>query len=248
MRQSALYEGTVTHHRTGAGSRGFVHRVAMPFLDLDELDSLTDLAPLWRAEGRAPMTFRRRDYMGAEDTSLRTSVVDLVEQRLGLRLTGPIRLLAHNRTWGWCFNPIALYYCYAAGGDDLEAVVADVTNTPWGESHAYVIDTRNGISNLPAQAKELHVSPFLPIDLTYRFGLSIPGGTCGFSVTVLRGSDVVLRTGFSLRRRDLTRPAVAAILIRYGLMTHRVSASIYAHAAGLWLRRTRLYAHPGAPA
>ena len=248
MRQSALYQGSVTHRRAGAGTRGFVHRVAMPFLDLDEIESLTDLAPLWRCDGRAPMSFRRSDFMGAADTSLRASVEDLVEERLGLRLTGPIRLLAHNRTWGWCFNPIALYYCYAPGGDALEAVVADVTNTPWGESHAYVIDTRGGLNNLSSQAKELHVSPFLPIDLTYRFGLSMPGAGCGFSVTVLQGTEVVLRTGFSLRRRPLTRRAVAAMLTRYPFMTHRVSASIYAHAASLWLRGTPLVAHPGAAA
>jgi len=248
MRQSALYEGTVSHHRTGAGGRGFVHRVAMPLLDLDELESLTDLAPLWRAEGRAPMTFFRGDYMGAAATSLRTTVVDLVDQRLGLRLSGPIRLLAHNRTWGWCFNPIALYYCYAPAGDALEAVVADVTNTPWGESHAYVIDTRGGLDHLATQAKELHVSPFLPLDLTYRFGLSVPGAACGFSVTVLQGPEAVLRTGFALRRRPLSRRNVASMLVRHPFMTHQVSASIYAHAAGLWLRRTPLVAHPGAAA
>ena len=97
MRHSALYEGTVTHQRTGPGGRGFVHRVAMPLLDLDELESLTDLAPLWRAEGRAPMTFRRSDYIGAGDTSLRTTIVDLVEQRLGLRRDGAgLRLRRHQ--------------------------------------------------------------------------------------------------------------------------------------------------------
>jgi len=107
MRRSALYDGTVMHQRTGAHASGFVRRIAMPLLDLDEVDDLTDLAPLWRAERPAPITYRRRDFMGDPDTSLRTTVLDLVERRAGFRPDGPVRLLAHHRSWGWCFNPIA---------------------------------------------------------------------------------------------------------------------------------------------
>ena len=154
MRRSALYEGTVMHQRTGAHAGGFVRRVAMPLLDLDEVEGLTDLALLWRAERAAPVTFRRADFMGNPDVPLRDTVLDLVERRAGFRPNGPVRLLAHHRSWGWCFNPIALYYCYDAG-EALEAVVADVTNTPWGESHAYVLDAREGVREVDNEAKAL---------------------------------------------------------------------------------------------
>ena len=247
MRHSALYEGTVMHQRSGAHSSGFVRRIAMPFLDLDEIDGLSDLAPLWRAERHAPVRFRREDFMGEPDTSLRTTVLDLVERHAGFRPDGPVRLLAHHRSWGWCFNPIALYYCYGAD-ETLQAVVADVTNTPWGESHAYVLDVRGGLRDVKPEQKQLHVSPFMPMDLTYRFSLTAPGRRCGLGITVTRGTTVVFRAGLSLQRRPLTRRAVARLLVRHPLMTHRVSAGIYAHAARLWLRRTPYIAHPGAAA
>ncbi len=242
MRHSALYEGTVMHQRTGAHGSGFVRKIAMPLLDLDEVDDLTDLAPLWRAERPAPITYRRRDFMGDPDTPLRATVLDLVERRAGFRPDGPVRLLAHHRSWGWCFNPIALYYCYDAG-EALEAVVADVTNTPWGESHAYVLDVRGGLRDVKAEAKQLHVSPFLPIELTYDFRLTAPGKRCGLGITVKSGGAVVFRAGLSLRRRPLTRRVIAGLLLRHPLMTHRVSAGIYAHAARLWLRRTPYVPH-----
>ncbi|MGA7988908.1 MAG: DUF1365 domain-containing protein [Candidatus Dormiibacterota bacterium] len=242
MRRSALYEGTVMHQRTGAHASGFVRRIAMPLLDLDEVDDLTDLAPLWRAERPAPITYRRRDFMGDPDTSLRTTVLDLVERRAGFRPDGPVRLLALHRSWGWCFNPIALYYCFDAA-ETLQAVVADVTNTPWGESHAYVLDVRGGLGDVKTEQKQLHVSPFLPMDLTYRFRLTAPGKRCGLGITVMSGESVVFRAGLSLRRRPLTRSAIARLLVRHPLMTHRVSAGIYTHAARLWLRRTPYVAH-----
>ena len=247
MRRSALYEGTVTHQRRGAHASGFVRRVAMPLLDLDEVDDLTDLAPLWRAERPAPITYRRRDFMGNPHTSLRATVLDLVEHHAGFRPSGPVRLLAHHRSWGWCFNPIALYYCYDRG-EALEAVVADVTNTPWGESYAYVLDVRGGLRDVKTVQKQLHVSPFLPMDLTYLFRFTAPGKRCGLGITVTSGGAIVFRAGLSLRRRPLTRAAVAGLLVRHPLLTHRISVGIYAHAARLWLRRTPYVPHPQAAA
>ena len=166
MSSAALYEGTVLHERRGTPDRRFAYRVAMPLIDLDGLDDLAGLAPLWRVERHAPMSFHRADFMGDPGTSLTATVRDVVEERAGFRPDGPIRLLALHRTWGWLFNPIAIYYCYAADGAAIQAVVADVTNTPWGESHAYIIDTREGMDNLAEQVKVLHVSPFLPMGLS----------------------------------------------------------------------------------
>lgn len=244
MSLSRLYEGTVIHERRGDPNRSFTFRVAMLLVDLDEISELASLSPLWRAEHWAPMSYRRADFMGVETTSLTGTVRDIVEQRAGFRPDGPIRLLAHHRTWGWVFNPIAIYYCYAHNGETLQAVVADVTNTPWGESHAYVIDTREGGNELAEQSKSLHVSPFLPMDLTYRFRLSEPAADCSFSVTVHRDAEVVFRAVLALRQRPMTRRAIAVVLVRYPFLTHRVSFGIYQHAARLWLHRTAFYRHP----
>lgn len=242
MTSSAIYEGTVVHERPNGPRRRFTNHVAMPLVDLSDVASLA-LAPVWRAERWAPMAFRRRDYMGDRSVSLDRTVRDLVEERLGWRPDGSIKLLAHHRTWGWCFNPIALYYCYGSDSETLAVVVADVTNTPWGESRSYVIDVRDGLDNLTDQPKVLHVSPFLPLDLKYRFRLTDLSERCGFSVTVLRGEEMVFRAGLVLRRRALSRREVARVLWRRPFQTHRLSLSIYLHAARLWLCRVPVVRH-----
>jgi hypothetical protein len=239
----SIYEGTVVHERRGEHHRRFTYRVAMPMVDLDGLESLNVLAPLWRAEGRAVMSFRRRDFMGDPAESLSSVVRDTVAEQAGFRPDGPILLLAHHRTWGWCFNPLALYYCYAPDGETLQAVVADVTNTPWGESHAYVLDTREGVQHFE-QAKQMHVSPFLPMDMAYRFHVVAPGERCGVSIAVVRGEDVVFRAALSLVRRDMTRRELARALIRHPFLTHRVSLAIYLRALRLWASRVPFVAHP----
>ncbi len=244
MSRAALYEGTVYHERRMAPARTFHVKVAMPLIDLENLTPLESLAPLWRRERRAPVSFRRADFLGDPTTPLEVAVRNLVKERLGFRPAGPVLLLAHHRTWGWLFNPISLYYCYATDATTIEAVVADVTNTPWGESHAYTIDTRDGLADVAVQAKVLHVSPFLPMDLTYRFELSSPEDRCAFRVTVLRDSLEVFRAGFSLRAHTLTRPELAKVLVRRAFATHRVSLSIYVQALRLWLRRAHYFRHP----
>jgi DUF1365 family protein len=111
----------------------------MVLLDLDELPRCFDGRLLWSARRPALAWFRRADYLGDPGTPLARAVRELVAERTGTRPEGPIRLLTHLRYFGHCFNPVSFYYCYDRDGERVQAVVAHVTNTPWGERHAYVM-------------------------------------------------------------------------------------------------------------
>ena len=84
-------------------------------------------------------------------------MLDLLEARTGRRPDGPVRLLTQLRHWGIAFNPVSFYYCFEPGGERVEAVVAEVTNTPWGERHTYVLE-RDGEGSVLTErmAKEFH--------------------------------------------------------------------------------------------
>ena len=139
MSASAIYDGWVRHRRHEPVDHDFTYRHAMLLLDLDELPRVLELRPWYSATRRAVARFRREDYLGDPDRPLKDCVRDLVEERTGHRPAGPVRLLTTLRTFGHAFNPVSFYYCFARSGSRVEAVVADVTNTPWGESHAYVL-------------------------------------------------------------------------------------------------------------
>ena len=62
--------------------------------------------------------------------------------QLGFRPAGPVRILTHLRYLGYCFNPISIYYCFGADRPPLEAIVAEVHNTPWGEEYVRALDVR----------------------------------------------------------------------------------------------------------
>ena len=241
MRASAIYEGTVRHRRFAERSHEFRYRLALAYVDLEELPSL----PLPLTRGGRLVRFERSDYLGDPRVPLDEAVRSLVEERTGERPSGPIRLLTQLRSFGHCFNPVSFYYCFDDAGEHVQSVVAEVTNTPWGERHAYVVQ-RKGPGILKGDSeKVLHVSPFMDMDQRYDWRVSDPDGTLSVHIENRRDGKRAFDATLSMRRRELTRRSLAAITARYPFATARVQALIYAHALWLKLKGVRVRPHPG---
>ncbi len=238
--RSAVYDGMVSHHRFEPVDHRFSYRIAMVYLDLAEIDLVCALHPLWSAEAANAVSYRRSDYLGDPSVPLDTAVRDLVEERSGHRPVGPIGLLTHVRTWGWLFNPISVYYCFGTDGTTVDRVVVEVTNTPWHERTAYVLPgTGSHVVD-----KQLHVSPFLPMDLRHRFVIGEPGTRLMLGVDDLRGDELVFSASMVLDGRTADRRALGRILWRFPLMTMRVSWGIYRQALALKRRGATFHRHP----
>jgi DUF1365 family protein len=245
MSASAVYEGTVRHRRFADRTNEFTHAVALAYLDLDELPDLLG----GRLAGAGPrlVRFTRSDYLGDPSEPLADSVRELVLERTGARPSGPIRLLTQLRSFGHCFNPVSFYYCFDPAGQHVEAVVAEVTNTPWGERHAYVVrraPAAGGRVLRGDSAKALHVSPFMGMDHKYEWRVADPAATLSVHIESHRGGQLAFDATLSMRRRELSRRTLASITARYPAATARVLALIYAHALRLKLKGVRVHPHP----
>jgi hypothetical protein len=258
---SALYEGWVRHRRFEPVAHEFRYRLALMYLDLDELPQVLDPFPLFSARRPAPARFRREDFMGDPARPLAECARDAVEAETGNRPAGPVRLLASLRQLGHSFNPVSFYYCFEPGGERVEAVVADVNNIPWGERHAYVL--ARGKAEGPVLSDEiektLHVSPLMGMDQTYAFRASEPGARLAVQIesrprahvadpdscdrpdgTTAKAFDATL----SLRRRELSRGLLLRTLARQPATSLQVVARIYGQALRLRLKGARYFPHP----
>ncbi len=246
-RASAIYEGVVRHRRHAPRPHAFRYRTAMLYLDLDEVDDLFAGRWLWSSRGRALAQFRRGDYLGPAHRPLADAVRDRVEAATGRRPAGPIRLLTHLRYFGFVFNPVSFYYCHGTDGA-LEHVVAEITNTPWKQRHAYVLTVaaarRDGDSLAWDFPKDFHVSPFMAMARDYRWRLGLPGERLRVHMDVLDGEDREFDATLSLERRALDGRGLARVLWRYPLMTLQVVAAIHWQALRLWFKRTPVHDHP----
>jgi len=246
---SCIYEGRVKHSRTEPAVHEFSYRLFMMYLDLDELPTLFKKRWFWSASRPTLAHFRRSDHLGPEGEPLADSIRQLVEKETGLQPSGPIRLLTNLAYFGYCFNPVSFYYCFAEDGETVEFIVAEVNNTPWGERDTYVMDCRDKDMTSTAwrfqPAKKMHVSPFMPMELEYNWVLSAPTKQLSVFMANSRNGKRFFGATLNLNRTPISGASLARTLIRFPFMTARIMLAIYWQALRLWIKRCPVYKHPG---
>ena len=246
--KSCIYKGELYHHRYLPRENKFTYTVFFMFLDLEELEHVFDGRWLWSV-GRANVAnFKRADYLGPTDIPLDQAVRDRVEQKLGERPAGPIRMLTHLRYYGHCFNPVSFYYCYNATDTTVEYIVAEITNTPWLERHSYVLSMKQNLDTASGKhfqfAKAFHVSPFMDMDFLYDWHFEEPGESLRIHMKNFKEDNKFFEAVLTMQRREISGAALAWVLIRFPAMTMKVLSMIYWQAFRLWLKKTPYYDHP----
>ena len=217
-----VYDTVIRHTRRTPFRRTFTHRSHTWLVDLDDL-------PDHGLLGR----FEARDHLGEPDRSIR----DNVEAFLALHDVdlggGRILMAAHARAFGYCFNPISVFWCHDASGEQV-AVVVEVHNT-YGDRHAYLVHPdAQGRATTP---KQMYVSPFHGDDGTYELAVPPPGDRLQVAVT-LRTDDGEVFSASLTGTRGTTGPLRAAPAALLG------SLQIRAHGIWLWARRLPVRPRP----
>ncbi len=245
---SALYIGRLRHRRFAPVAHTFSYRVCMAWLDLGELDDVFRDRWFWSTRRPTLVWLRRADFLGDARQPLDQAVRERVERETGVRPAGPVRLLTQLRSFGYCFNPVSFYYCYDPTGTHVEAIIAEITNTPWKERHAYVLPARQSISpgkQLRFQfRKSFHVSPFMPMDLDYDWRFTQPTARLAVHMKNQRAGGTMFDATLTLERQDINGRSLAGALLRYPFASLRTLGRIHWQALRLLLKRAPFHAHP----
>jgi hypothetical protein len=134
-------------------------------------------------------------------------------------------------------------------GEQVEAIVVQIHNTPWGEEHCYVLgeaaNEQPGAGFKRFQfAKAFHVSPFMPMDIWYDWRFKEPGETLSVHFMNYRQGQKIFDATLTLARRELTPRNLTRVLLSYPPMTLKVITMIHWQALRLWLKGAVFHRHP----
>lgn len=213
----AIYDVTIGHSRRAPVRNAFRYRSAMWMFDLDR-------------PPRLPGPLR---HLARFDPDDHLDVVGPLQAR-GLQVDRVV-VLTNLRTFGYVFNPISVYWCYDRSGR-LVASVAEVHNT-YGGRISYELPVGPDGEEVSAQVrKQMYVSPFNPVDGSYRIRVSPPGPTISVAVDLDRPGSPPFRAGLAGRRRSASLSNVVRSCVRFPLGPIRVRALIQWQGIRLWLK------------
>lgn len=244
--RSALYKGSVMHHRLRPKMHRLRYSIFYLLLDLDEIDALDKNLRFFSHNRFNLFSFHDRDHADAGGLSIRCRIARYLEDA-GIETGGPIRLLTMPRIVGYAFNPLSIYFCHR-GDETLCAILYEVNNT-FGQRHNYLIPVPPGIGGPIRQEsrKSFYVSPFMSTDMSYSFSVVPPGDNMAVSVIGRDEAGPLLIAKLAAVRKELTDASLGRAFCLYPLLTFKVIAGIHWEALLLWLKGIGLYPRPVPP-
>ena len=222
--------------QTFHGRKGTVQNRFRYSIDYVLLTPETAKGPRFFSRNRANlMGIRDQDHGGAPGRGTGTVWVRQVLAAHGLSVPARIDLLAQPRVLGHVFNPVSFWLCHDEH-DVLRVVIAEVTNT-FGDRHSYLVHHPDqgpitAEDHLTAR-KIFHVSPFQPVEGSYRFRFDIRPDRIGIWIDFSAGENGVIAT-LTGRRTPLTNRAILWACLRRPFGSRRVLALIHWQAVKLW--------------
>ena len=244
-KKNYLYTGVVGHRRFTPFNHFFQYPLFMAYIDLNTVNSFLKKSWFWNVNKKALVSFHREDYHGDPNKDLSESVRDTVYKTIGLEVKGPIRLLTHLRYFGYCFNPVSFYYCFNKNDSKLEAILAEVTNTPWKERHAYVLKNKGNNKKIKSSfKKQLHVSPFWGMDHEYEWLFSEPQKKLNVNMINFKSAKKVFDANLNMVRIPFTIRELLKQILKFPLITISVVFRIHMQAFKLWIKKAPFFIHP----
>lgn len=253
IKQNAIYRGWVQHRRLEPFFHKFRYPIFYLLIDLDQLENIFSEAKFWSYNKYNIANINNNDHDWHDNINPKQSVHNILKSNMTNPPLGKVYILTHPQIAGVCFNPISIYYCYSKDDNSQPSVVLlKVNNTPWNQTHTYLIPWNNKKLNCYFD-KDFHVSPFMPMDMKYHIQATSPKNRLKIHIANYNKNNVkqmqnkefkAFDASLVLKRYDWDSKSLSKLLYQYPLSSYMIYWRIYKQAAVLWFKGAKFYSNP----
>lgn len=241
--ESCLYVGKLYHKRFMPIVHEFTYPVYMINIELNQLQRIISSLRKVEIEKANWLHFRRKDYCGESTRPL----LDCVRELCQLETSSSIFLLSNFACWGYCFNPLSVYFVQDENG--CRPCLLEVHNTPWGQRHCYPLGVLqpSGAIFQTTLNKAMHVSPFMKMDYQYAFECTLGETSLRLKLENQRDQKTDFLATLTCEAKPLTDENIQKILWKHPAITQRNIFAIYWQALKLKFKGVPFYPNPHSP-
>ena len=238
--KSGLYSGTVIHRRVTPIKHNLKYRVFSLFLDLDDLESYQTNLRLFSINKFNLFSFFNKDHC-SKDMNLSNFLRQQISNRYPSEDIYKIFILCFPRVLGYVFNPLSVYFCYNHN-HDLRVIIYEVSNT-FGEKYNYFFPICDQSHKYYSHScnKAFYVSPFLEMELAYKFKTMHPSHNYRISIRAFHNSELRLVAFQEMKRIPFTDGLLLREFFLIPFMPFKVIMGIHLDALILWYKGLKIF-------
>ena len=229
-----VYSVEIFHERRKPVPQKFTVRGYTLFVNVDRFDDKADFM-LLGFNRRRMHNFRRRDFSLLGNTQWRAKecVLNYLRAETGIKADS-VFLLANPAIFGYVFNPVSFFFCYA--DKKHVATIVEVNNT-FGQQKHFVVAAGQKLR----PQKNFYVSPFISSFLHFAMRVDAPAEKLSIGIHTQKEGAAELVAEMRGTWAPLSNGRLALAFVKYPFYTLRVIVMIHWYALRLMLRGVPFY-------
>ena len=241
--QSSLQLGSVFHRRIFPYTHQFKYKTLSILINLEELNNINKLF-LFSVNSFNLFSFFYKDHGERnENNNPKYFILKNIAKRFNDKKNYTIYLYCTPSFLGYVFNPISIYLC-KDNKNNIKYICYEVKNTHH-EQHCYIIKIKKNLKKIYSELKkEFYVSPFLQMNLRYKFYLLNIKNNFLLNIDVYKKNQIILKTGISSKPVALNSISLLYNLIKNLFFAQKIMIFIHYQAIKIFRKQKSFFTKP----
>ena len=241
--QSSLQIGSVFHNRIFPYNHHFNYKTLSILINLDELNNINKLF-LFSIKSFNLFSFFFKDHVEKnENSNPKNFILRNIAKKFNDKKKYTVYLYCTPSFLGYVFNPISIYLC-KNDKKEIKYICYEVKNTHH-EQHCYFIKIKKNSKKIYSELKKkFYVSPFLQMNLGYKFYLINNKNNFLLNIDVYKKNQIILKTGISSKTFALNSLSLIYNLIKNVFFAQKIMILIHYQAIKIFNKQKSFFSKP----